>query len=150
MHELIKNVAALPDVEIGQTPEDFRIIAERSLEVQEKVIYYIGSVELLLDAYEQAYEDSYYIPTRIERHILVKMLAPDSPVMRSYQASDAAQVRQTKALPAAAAMDYSVMLHDDRVVFFAKDPALYALSITSASIAQTMKALFNAIWESVP
>lgn len=147
MRELLKNAASLPDVEIGQTPEDFKVIAERTLENREKVIYYIGSVELLLEAYEQAYEDRYYIPTRTDRGILVKMLAPDTQLMRAYQASDATQVRETRALPQSMVMDYAVMLHDDRVVFFAKDPTLYALSITSPSIAHTMKAMFNAVWD---
>jgi len=147
MRELLKDVASLPEVEIGRTPEDFKTIAERTLENREKVIYYIGSVELLLEAYEQAYEDGYYIPTRMDRNILVKMLAPDTPTMRAYRASDAAQVRETRALPQSMAMDYAVMLHDDRVVFFAKDPVLYALSITSPSIAHTMKTLFTAVWD---
>lgn len=147
MRELLKNFSALPEIEIGQTPDDFKLLAERTLETNEKVIYYIGSVELLLEAYEQAYEDDHYIPTRIERDILVKMLAPDTPIMRKYRSSDAAQVRETRALPPDMVMDYSVMIHDDQVVFFAKDPALYALSIRSASIAQTMKAMFCAIWK---
>ncbi|MCX8044431.1 MAG: hypothetical protein N3B18_09930 [Desulfobacterota bacterium] len=146
MRELLKNIAALPDLEIGQTPDDFKCLAERTLEAKEKVIYYIGSVELLLEAYEQAYENNYYIPTRIERNILVKMLAPDTPAMRAYRATDDAQIRQTRALPKDVVMDYAVMIHDDQVVFFAQDPQLYALAITSPSIAVTMKAMFNAIW----
>ena len=146
MRELLKNIKNLPEVEIGQTPEDFTLFAERTLENREKVIYYVGSVELLLEAYEQAYEDDYYIPTRMDKKILVKMLAPDSEAMRKYQSSDSREVRETRCLPAEVVMDYSVMIHDDTVVFFAKEATLYGLSLTSPSIAQTMKVMFNEMW----
>ncbi|MCX5900732.1 MAG: hypothetical protein NTX06_08370 [Proteobacteria bacterium] len=147
MRELLTNVESLPNVEIAQTPEDFKVIAERSLNNRGKVICYLGSVELLLQAYEQAYEDDYYIPTRMASGVLVKMLAPDTEIMRKYQSSDAGEVRETRALPDHIVMDYSVMIHDDTVVFFAQDPKLYGLSIISPAIAQTMKGMFNVMWE---
>jgi sugar-specific transcriptional regulator TrmB len=146
MRELLKNVKSLPDVEVCQTPEEFNECAERTLASREKVIYYAGSVEFLLEAYDQAYEDSYYIPTRMERGILVKILAPDTPAMRRYQSKDSEEVRETRCLPADVAMDYSVMIHDDTVVFFARDEQLYGLSVVSPSIAQTMKVMFNEMW----
>jgi hypothetical protein len=146
MRELLKNVKSLPDVEIGQTPEDFKIIAERTLQNKEKVIYYLGSVELLVKAYEQAYEDDYYIPTRMDLGILVKMLAPDTEAMRKYQATDSREVRETRCLPADVVMDYSVMIHDDTAVFFCKDEQLYALSITAPAVARTLKAMFQEMW----
>ncbi len=146
MRELLKNITSLPEVEIGRTPEDFKVLAERTLENREKVIYYLGSVGLLVEAYAQAYEDDYYIPTRMALGVFVKMLVPDSEVMRKYQSSDAREARETRALPDDVQMDYSVMLHDDTVVFFVKDPELYGLSLKSAAIAQTMKAMFNAMW----
>ncbi len=142
----LKGVKSLPDVEIGQSPEDFKVIAERTLENREKCIYYLGNVELLLEAYEQAYEDDFYIPTRIKRGIFVKILAPDTAVMRKYQSSDAEEERETRCLPDDVVMDYSVMLHDDTVVFFGKDEELYGLTIISPSIGHTMKAMFNDMW----
>lgn len=146
MRELLKNVATLPDVELCQTPEDFRVVAERTLQSREKVIYYAGSIALLLTAYDQAYEDDVYIPTRTELGILVKMLVPDSPEMRRYQSTDDSQARQTRCLPPDAVMDYSVMMHDDTTVFFAQEETVYGLSIVSPSIAATMKVMFNEMW----
>ena len=78
MRELFEDIKSLPHAEVGKTPEDFKVIAERTLENREKMIYYLGNVELLLEAYEQAYEDDYYIPTRIKLGIFVKILAPDT------------------------------------------------------------------------
>ncbi len=53
MRELLKKIPNLPEVEIAQTHEDFRTVAEHSLENREKMIYYLGSVEMLMQAYEQ-------------------------------------------------------------------------------------------------
>jgi sugar-specific transcriptional regulator TrmB len=146
MRELLKNVESLPDVEICETPEEFNEFAERTLTGREKVICYAGGVEFLLEAYEQSYEDGYYIPTRMELGILVKILAPDTPAMRRYQSKDSEELRETRCLPPDAVMDYSVMIHDDTVVFFAKEEKIYGLSIVSPPIAQTMKTMFNEMW----
>ena len=122
MRELLKNMESLPDVEIAQTPEDLKVIAERTLTSREKVIYYVGSVEVLMQGYERTYDQGFYIPTRIELGIFVKMLAPDTEVMRAYQANDAGEVRETRVLPDDVRMDYSVMIHDDHCGLFSPGP----------------------------
>jgi len=146
MRELLKNVASLPDVEIGETAEDFKTVAERTLNNREKVIRYLGSAELLMDAYDHAYDQEYYIPKRIKLGILVKMLAADSVFMRTYQKTDSQEVRETRCLPNDVTMDYSVMVYDDTVVLYGKDEKLFSLSITSPSIATSMKAMFDDMW----
>ena len=146
MRKLLQGIEALPNVEIGQSPGDFKVIAERTVENREKMIYYLGNVELLLQAYEQAYEDDYYIPTRIKLGIFVKILAPDTEVLRKYQSSDSQEERETRCLPDDVAMNYSVMIHDDIVVFFGREEELYGLTIVSPAIAQTMKAMFDDMW----
>jgi hypothetical protein len=146
MRELLKNMESLPNVEIAQTPEDFKVIAERTLTSREKVVYYVGSVEVLMQGYERTYDQGFYIPTRIELGIFVKMLAPDTEVMRTYQATDFREVRETRGLPDDVVMDYSVMIHDDTAVFFLQDQKLYGLSIKSPALAKTMKAMFNDMW----
>lgn len=147
MREVLKNIKDLPEVEVAETAEDFRVVAERTLDSREKMIYYLGNVELLMQAYEQAYEDDYYIPTRMARGVFVKILAPVTDIMLKYQSGDSRQVRETRGLPDGVDMDYSVMIHDDTVVFFGKEPTLYGLSIVSPSIAHTLKAMFNDMWQ---
>ena len=146
MQELLKNIESLPDVEIAQTSEDLKAIAERTLVSREKVIYYVGSVEVLMQAYERSYDQGFYIPTRTKLGVFVKMLATDSEVLRAYQATDAGEVRETRILPDDVTMDYSVMIHDDTVVFFLQEPKLYGLSIKSPALAKTMKTMFNEMW----
>jgi hypothetical protein len=106
----------------------------------------VGSVEVLMQGYERTYDQGFYIPTRTELGIFVKMLVPDTGVMRAYQKNDAGEARETRALPDEVKMDYSVMIHDDHVVFFLQEPKLYGLSIVSPALAETMKAMFNDMW----
>jgi hypothetical protein len=146
MREVLKNIESLPTVEIAETPDDLKVIAERTLTSREKVIYYVGSVEVLMQGYERTYDQGFYIPTRTELGIFVKMLVPDDAVMRAYQKNDAGEARETRALPDEVKMDYSVMIHDDHVVFFLQEPKLYGLSIVSPALAETMKAMFQDMW----
>ena len=146
MREVLKNIESLPTVEIAETPDDLKVIAERTLNSREKVIYYVGSVEVLMQGYERTYDQGFYIPTRTELGIFVKMLVPDTGVMRAYQKNDAGEARETRALPDEVKMDYSVMIHDDHVVFFLQEPKLYGLSIVSPALAETMKAMFQDMW----
>jgi hypothetical protein len=147
MDALLNNIACAPEVEFINTPEGFTEAAERSLDSKEKVIYYLGSAELLMDAYEQAYEDGHYIPTRIKRGVLVKMLVENTSAMQRYRETDAQQVRETRCLPPGAVFRHSFMVHDDTVVFFLKtDSKAVGLSIVSAAIAETMKTVFHEIW----
>jgi len=148
MEELLNTAAGAPRVEFITTPEGFTAAAERSLDCAEKVIYYLGRAEILMDAYAQAYEDGYYIPTRLERGIAVKMLVEDTPMMRRYRDNDAAQVRETRCMPPDADFRHSFMVHDDTVVFFMKTGGgATGLSILSPEIAATMKTAFHAIWQ---
>ncbi len=146
MRDVLKNIESLPHVEIAETPEDLKAIAERTLTSREKIIYYAGSVEVLMQAYERTYDQGFYIPTRTELGIFVKMLVPDTGVMRAYQKNDPGEARETRALPDDVKMDYSVMIHDDHVVFFLREPKLYGLSIISPALAATMKAMFQDMW----
>jgi hypothetical protein len=147
MDALLKDIAGAPKVEFITTPEGFTEAAERSLDSAEKVIYYLGRAEILMDAYEQAYEDGHYIPTRIKLGVKVKMLVEDTPMMQRYRDTDEEQVRETRSLPPGADFKHSFMVHDDTVVFFMKtDSGATGLSIVNAEIAETMKTIFDEIW----
>lgn len=147
MDELLTKIAGVPQVKFINTKEGFTEIAERSLDCKEKIIYYLGRAEILMDAYEQAYEDGHYIPTRIKLGIKVKMLVEDTPMMQRYRDADEEQVRETRALPPGADFKHSFMVHDDTVVFFMKTGSgATGLSIVNAEIAATMKIVFNEIW----
>ena len=137
----------LPEIETYETHEDFRNLATQSLESKEKAIYYMGSVENLAAVFDEEYDRGYYIPTRMERGIFLKMLIPETPAMIEYQGRDSNEHRETRFLKEELLIDNSIMLYDDKVIFFSDAEEKYALSMSSESIANSMKKIFNNAWQ---
>jgi hypothetical protein len=122
-------------------------LATQSLESNEKAIYYMGSVENLAAVFDEDYDRGYYIPTRMERNVFLKMLIPETPAMIEYKGRDSEEHRETRFLKEELQMDNSIMLYDDKVILFSDSDEKYALSMTSNSIAESMKKIFNKIWQ---
>jgi len=137
----------LPKIKTCQSHEDFRELATGSLDTKEKTIYYMGSVENLAAVFDEEYDRGYYIPTRMKRGIYLKMLIPETPAMIEYKSRDSVENRETRFLKKELLMDNSIMLYDDKVIFFSDAEEKYALSMTSKSIAQSMKKIFNNMWQ---
>ncbi len=139
----------LPEIETYKSNEEFRNLATQSLDSKEKAIYYMGSVENLAAVFDEEYDRGYYIPTRMERGIFLKMLIPETPAMIEYQGRDSNEHRETRFLKEELLMDNSIMLYDDKVIFFSEAKEKYALSMSSESIANSMKKIFNNMWQSI-
>ena len=137
----------LPKIETYETNEEFKTLATQSLESKEKAIYYMGSVENLTAVFDEDYDRGYYIPTRMERNVFLKMLIPETPAMIEYKGRDSEEHRETRFLKEELLMDNSIMLYDDKVIFFSDSEDKYALSMTSNSIAESMKKIFNKMWQ---
>ena len=148
MTELEKEFAAFPEVATYRSFEDLRALADQTLDCKEKMIYYLGGVDNLVDVFSEEYERDFYIPTRLERGIGLKLIIPDSEMLKTYQETDVQQNRETRALTPDLMMDSSFMIHDDTVVFFGEPEEHYALEIKSLSLARALKAMFNIVWKS--
>ncbi len=140
--------AALPEINTCSSFEEFRLLADRTLNSQEKMIYFVGAVENIASVFSEEYERDYYIPTRLERGIGLKLLIPDSPLLSAYQEQDRQQDRETRPLsPELMQMTGSFMIHDDTVVFFGPAEENYAIEMQAPSMARSLKAMFNDAWK---
>jgi len=146
MTELEKEFAALPEVATYRSFEDLRALADQTLDCKEKMIYYLGGVDNLVDVFSEEYERDFYIPTRLERGIGLKLIIPDSEMLEAYQETDAQQKRETRMLKPEMMMDSSFMIHDDIVVFFGEPDDHYAIEVKSSSLARALKIMFNNAW----
>ncbi|MCP4716971.1 MAG: hypothetical protein GY868_17740 [Deltaproteobacteria bacterium] len=146
MNVLLDEQGKLPKLEVYQTNDEFKDLADRSLDNREKAIYYMGSVENLAAVFDEDYDRGTYIPTRTERGIYLKMLIPENPAMIEYQSRDGQEHRETRFLRPELMMDNSIMIYDDTVIYFSDARESYALSITSSSIAKSMKVIFDDLW----
>ena len=67
--------------------------------------------------------------------------------MIEYRGRDSAEHGETRFLKDELLMDNSIMLYDDKVIFFSDSEEKYALSMTSYSIGESMKKIFNKMWQ---
>jgi hypothetical protein len=147
MSEGIKGNSALPEVAIFQSFEELRALADQTLDCKEKMIYYWGGVENLVDVFDEEYEREFYIPTRLKRGIGLKLIIPDSQMLEDYQETDAHENRETLTLKPEMMMDSSFMIHDNTVVYFGEPDDHYAIEVKSPSLARALKIMFNNAWK---
>ncbi len=147
MSKVLKEHESLPEVLTYRSFEEQRALADQTLNCKEKMIYYLGGVENLTDVFSEEYERDFYIPTRLKRGIGLKLIIPDSEMLKTYQETDVQQNRETRALTPDLMMDSSFMIHDDTVVFFGEPEEHYALEIKSPSLARALKTMFNNAWK---
>ena len=104
----------LPKIETYESNEEFKTLATQSLESKEKAIYYMGSVENLAAVFDEDYDRGYYIPTRMERNVFLKMLIPETPAMIEYKGRDSEEHREARFLKEELQMDNSIMLYEEK------------------------------------
>lgn len=136
----------LPEITICQSFEELRVLAGQTLDCKEKMIYYWGGVENLVDVFDEEYEREFYIPTRLKRGIGLKLIIPDSQMLEDYQETDVQENRETRMLKPEMMMDSSFMIHDDTVVYFGEPDDHYAVEVKSSSLARALKIMFNHAW----
>ncbi len=147
LNTMFRSGEGKPKVEIFQSKDGYEALSNQSLECSEKVIYYLGNIENILKVLGEEYDRGYYIPTRLKRGVAYRLLTLDTPLMREYRKRDAIQNRETKLLPKKMLMDSTIMMFDDTVAFFSEAKEMLALAITSPSIANTMKVVFEDLWK---
>jgi sugar-specific transcriptional regulator TrmB len=150
MNAAAHNRNGLPQVSTRRSLDEFRTLATQSLECREKVIYYVGSVENLAAIFDEQYDREFYIPTRLQRGIGLKILIPESPALQEYRQRDKLENRETRFLRPDMHMDSSFMIHDDTVVFFGQTDEQYAIEMQAPSLASAMKTLFLDVWNHTP
>ena len=146
LNAMFRSGGGKPKVEIYQTKEGYEALSNQSLECSEKVIYYLGNIENILEVLGEEYDREYYIPTRLKRGVAYRLLTLDTPLMREYRKRDANQNRETRFLPKEMSMDTTIMIFNNTVAFFSEAKEMLALAITSASIAKTVKFIFQDLW----
>lgn len=146
LNAFVKTSGKAPTIEIQRTHEGYVTLSNRSLDCQEKIVYYLGNLDNMTLALGKDFDREHYVPTRMKRGIAFRLLTFDAPTMREFKRKDKNENRETRFLPPGMAMDTTILIFDDTVAFFSEYKEMLALSITSPSIAMTMKVVFNDLW----
>lgn len=111
--------------------------------------------ELLTIAGEKTFNDLIlekapnYIQERTDKKILLKLIAPDSEIMRAWQIKDQEQLRITKLVPEEKfPLKVNIDIYNNKVALTSPNEMI-GLIIESKDIADSLKIVFNLIWSTI-
>lgn len=136
-----------PEVMLFEGNDAAVTIAERSLRTKPgSTIFEIRpQAEYEFFGVPQNYDNEIYIPTRLERNIKIRVLAPASWFQKMYQ-HDHEQQRETRILPEGWEIASETFIYDDEVGLLWKHAEPIGIVIKSQKIATLMRLLFEAVW----
>jgi sugar-specific transcriptional regulator TrmB len=112
-------------------------------------ILFFTSYSFIRDAVILHNDDDFYIPLRIKKGIRMRVLVgkkPDLDPRKKY--NDPAELRERRYIPDGFALPGNIHVYGNFVVYFSADEREYmAVLVESAMMADTMRALFNFMWE---
>lgn len=90
-----------------------------------------------------------YIKERVNKKILLKLIAPDSETMRQWQPKDQEQLRITKLIPKEKfPLKVNIDIYNNKVALTSPDEMI-GLIIESKDIADSLRTVFNLIWSTL-
>jgi predicted DNA-binding transcriptional regulator len=117
---------------------------------KEKLVYGFTGAQALLNLMGYDWADR-IVKKRSEAGVKWLGIAAESPYAREMAKRDATQLRKTKFLPPQYTFDIELVAYDDKaaIISFAKDHP-WAMIITDKKIADTVKALFSYVNDTLP
>lgn len=115
---------------------------------QKEAIFAFENVDVM-DPGVQSYLWEDYVPRRVEGGIFAQVITPKSLLNEDYRSKDKTCLRETRFLDLNAfPMEIEMNIYDKKVAFLSyKTDEMYAVILESASIANSMKAIFSACWK---
>ncbi len=104
----------------------------------------------IINTVDKTFIEDYYIPKRIEKKIWAEVIASDTPAGRTFKSKDITSLRRTRLLdPKRFPLSIEINLYgSDRIGFMSTEDQL-GLIIESKAIADTLRSIFAAQWESL-
>lgn len=139
-----------PVIKFYEGLEGIKTVFRNAAQAKEKTLYGIAGIQRL-NTHSTALHDfwlSEFASLRKENGVFTKLIAPDSPLGLEYKKTDKEKFRETRFVPASTYdFECEFMVHDDMVELFVySDTEQFAVSILSKSIANTMKMVWQIVW----
>lgn len=91
----------------------------------------------------------YYIPKRVEAKIMAYVIAPDTPKIRAYKATDEKSLRKTRIDPNSKQIQIEIDIYGDSKVALLSFGEKFGLIIESKKIYNTLKSIFDMAWKNL-
>jgi len=151
LDKILPNLEALyqksdvrPRVRFFEGREGIEILHEEILK-EAKEIWFFGSISDWAKAFPD-YTD--YVKKQIARGIKIRdLVRPNDPTPLKYQKFYDPKLQEMRVLSAATGFNTDNMLWNNKFVMISYGADLYAVSVESAEIAQTMRVIYEILWE---
>lgn len=101
--------------------------------------------------FDEKFFSTYFTPERIKKCIHVRAILPDVPLMREREARNVEEMRQTKLIdPAKYHIRMELNVYDKRKVSIVSFKEEFGIIIESEIIHDSLKNLFDLMWEFIP
>jgi len=141
---LYQKSAIRPKVRFFEGPEGIEILHGEILK-EAKEVWFFGSIADWAKRFSDYIE---YVKKQIDAGIRIRdLVRPSDPTPLAYQKFYKKGFQEMRTLPETAAFNTDNMLWNNKFVMISYGADLYAVSVESAEIAQTMRVIYEILWE---
>ena len=145
-HEITQK-AFPPKFTYSEGAEALLLAYYSSLQTEEKLLRFVFPENKMFQQLGSSTLADYH-QKRLRKKIFARVLATEANVTdNSYLVSSQPALREVKLLPHHHEFTASIIIFDDTVHFFTLESQLISARVTNREFAQTMRVMFDAIWE---
>lgn len=148
LHNLHPTHNDTPKVRFYEGAEGFIKICERSLQKAKGTMYFVSSMPDYYRVTTQQYGQDYYVPTRVEKKIKIRILAPKDEYTEKLKQNDVKELRQTKFLPPTHPFKSTMFIYGDEFSLISSHAPFLGVVVESKELAHFMTQLFHIMWDS--
>ena len=139
---------AMGDVLFFRGEDAFYQIADRTLAAPRgSTIYFLEIFDYFCEADRAGYDEEYYVPTRLERGLLARVIHPANKHAYRLREGDRHLNRQTRFIPSHLTLPCSIYIYGNEVAFVWTGDHIIGVIIKDSPIVEVMKILFEMVWQ---
>lgn len=136
-----------PQVRFYEGTQGFYDICNRSLNNAKKEILFLSSyVDFIKVSTDDKYDENYYIPIRLKKGILIRMLVFKNEWAQKLRVKQKEELRELKYIPPNFKFKSSIFIYGDEFSMISSQAPFLGVVIESKELAHTMKQIYEMLW----
>lgn len=124
----------------------FKEVCQRSLDFADHEVMFLSNLDEWYKVYTVEYDKNHYIPIRLKKKLLLKLLVFKSQLTESIKKEDGLYLRHTKFLPPMNKFYTTTIIYGNEVSIMISSRPYFAITINNREYNNTFKSLFNVLW----
>ena len=145
--EALANVeASKPQVRFYEGKAGILEIVEDTLKIPNSEVLFMSSLSDIYQFVTAAYDEKYYIPTRVEKNIYFKALVRKDIRAHQLAKNNAKEMRELKFLPDNAVFTATQFIYQNKIAYISPKTEHIGIIIESTELANLEREKFNLLW----